>query len=71
MWAINLYCATFVLQVIFNVLVGSLYEDLGEDPRSWTHKIFNLTRKLVWSIHANFPPTLIGLFTALVTKIPH
>jgi hypothetical protein len=32
MWAIMLCCATFVLQLIFNVLVGSLYEDLGKDP---------------------------------------
>lgn len=28
MWVINLFCAAFVLQVIFSVLVGSLYEDL-------------------------------------------
>ena len=28
MWVINLFRATFVLQVIFSVLVGSLYEDL-------------------------------------------
>ena len=28
MWVINLFRAAFVLQVIFSVLVGSLYEDL-------------------------------------------
>jgi hypothetical protein len=31
-----LFYATFVIQVIFNVLVGSLYEDLGDDPGFWT-----------------------------------
>jgi len=40
MWVIIiLFCATFVLQVIFNVLVTIPYEDLGEDPWSWTHFI--------------------------------
>ena len=37
----------FILQVIFNVLVGSLCGDLGKDPRSWTHVDSTLTRKLV------------------------
>ena len=32
-----LFCATFVLKLIFNVLVGSLHEELGEDLGSWTH----------------------------------
>ena len=63
MWTINLFCATFVLQVIFRVLVGSLYEDLGEDLESWTHVNSSSTIKLVW-------PTLIGLFSGAVTS-PH
>ena len=32
MWAIIIFGATFVLQVIFNALVESLNEDLGKDP---------------------------------------
>ena len=42
--------------------VKSLREDLGEDPRSWTHVNSTLIRKLVWFtliiiyIHINFPP---------------
>ena len=41
-------CATFVLYLIFNVLVGSLNEDLGKDLGSWTHVNSTLTRKLDW-----------------------
>ena len=49
MWAIILCHATFVLKLIFNVLVDNLHEDLGECPRSWTtHMNSALTRKLVW-----------------------
>jgi hypothetical protein len=29
------FYATFVLQLIFKLLVGSLEEDLWEDPGSW------------------------------------
>ena len=46
-------CATFVLKLILYVLVKSLHEDFGKDPRSWTHIISTLTRKLV-------RPTLIN-----------
>ena len=52
MWMIILFCATFVLYLIFNVLVTGLHEDLGEDQESWNHIISTLTRKLFW-------PTLI------------
>jgi hypothetical protein len=53
MWVITLLCATFVFVLLnFNVLVKSLREDLGEDPRSCTHVNSTLTTKLVW-------PTLI------------
>ena len=31
------FYATFVLQLIFKLLVGSLEEDLWEDPGSWAH----------------------------------
>jgi hypothetical protein len=30
------------------LFVGSLYEDLREDPGSWTHVNFTLTRNLMW-----------------------
>ena len=43
-WVIILFCATFVLKLIFNVLVGNLHEN----PGSWTHMKSTLTRKLVW-----------------------
>jgi len=40
---------------------------LREDPWSWTHINFTLTRKLVWPtpiiLHANLPCTLVGLFS--------
>jgi hypothetical protein len=52
MLVIILVSATFVLQVIFNVLVGSLYEDLGEDLGSWAHINSTLTRKIIM-VHAN------------------
>ena len=48
MWVIVLYCATFVLQVTSNVLVIIPYEDVGEDPRSWTHVNLTLTTKWVY-----------------------
>ena len=35
--------------ILCKVLVISLYEDLGEDPGSWTHGDSTLSRKLVWS----------------------
>ena len=47
MWIIILFCATCVLQLIFKVLVGSLHEDLQEDPGSWTYVNSTLTEKLV------------------------
>jgi hypothetical protein len=54
---------------MFSVLVKSLYEDLGEDPWSQTHLNSNLTKNIsvvdVNYFHANFPPTLIGLFSVL------
>ena len=37
MWVINLFCAMFVLQLIFNVLDGSLLEDLEKDLDFWNH----------------------------------
>ena len=36
-WVIIPFGATFLLKRSINVLVGSLHEDLGEDPGSWTH----------------------------------
>ena len=44
---IILFCATFVLQLIFSVFVRSLHEDLGEDPEFWAHVISTSTKKLV------------------------
>jgi hypothetical protein len=32
MWVVVLFCATFVLQLQFDVLVGDLHEDLRDDP---------------------------------------
>ena len=40
MWVIYL----FILQVIFNVVLKSIQEDLGEDPGCWTHVDSTLTR---------------------------
>lgn len=50
MWAILLFSTTFVLQLIFLVLVESLHADLWEDLGSWTHVNAALTRKLVWPL---------------------
>ena len=63
MWLFILFHIAFVN---VKVLVGSLQENSKEDPKSWTHIIFTMTRKLVWPT-LNFPPTLIGLFS-VVTK---
>jgi hypothetical protein len=49
MWAIILTYATFILKLIYYVLVRRLEEALGEDPWSWIHNSFTLTTKLVWS----------------------
>ena len=61
------FCAMFVLQLLFDMLVGSLNEDLGEDPMSWTHVNSTLTKKSLWPTliisHAIFPPILGGLFS--------
>lgn len=52
-WSGNIYVyATFVLELLLKVFVGSLQEDLGEDLGSSTQIISTLTRILVW-------PTLI------------
>lgn len=45
MHVIILYYATFVLQLIFSVLVGSIHKGLGEDVGSC-----EFTIKLVWSM---------------------
>ena len=54
---------------MFSVSGGSLREDLGEDPGSWTHIDFTVTRKIslahVDCFHAEFSPVLIGLFSVL------
>ena len=55
MWVNVLFCATVVLKLIFSVLVGSIHEDLGEDPGSHVN-----------CFHVDFPPTLIGLFSLVV-----
>ena len=61
MWAISLFCATFVLQVTFDVLVRSLHEALGNDLESRTQVNSTLTRKFVWSALIIF--TLISTHT--------
>ena len=48
MSVIILFCAMFVLQETFNVLVESLCEDLVEDPGVFNHINFTWTRELVW-----------------------
>ena len=68
MWVIIIFCTTLLLQTIFNVLVESIHEDFRENPRSWTHVNSTLTRKLatptlINSYYANFPLTLIELFS--------
>ena len=48
------------------MLVGSLREDLGEDPGSWVHINSTLTRESMWFmliISMLIPPTHIGLFS--------
>lgn len=40
-----LFHTTFVLRLIFKVSVGSLPEDLGEDPGSLAHIILTMTRQ--------------------------
>ena len=56
------FCVTFVVQLMFNVVVGSLHEDSGEDPGSWTCNSSTVTRKSVWPtliiFHIDVPPTL-------------
>ena len=44
---ITLFCVTFVLKLLFNVLVGSLHKNSREDLGSWTHIKSTLIRKLV------------------------
>ena len=48
LWLTILFYATFVLELTLKVLVGSLQEDLGEDPGSKTDIISTLTRQLDW-----------------------
>ena len=48
MWVNILFCEIVVLQLKFNVLVGNLHADLGEDSGTWTHGNFTSTRKFVW-----------------------
>lgn len=43
---ISLFSTMFVLHIMFSVLVGSLYEDVGEDPGSWTHVNSTLSEEL-------------------------
>lgn len=54
MWLIILFCVSFVLGIILNVLVRSLNEDLGARPQV----LDPLDCKLVWS-------TLIRLFSVV------
>ena len=61
MWAVCLFCATFVLQVTSDVLVGSLHEGLGKDLGFRTQVDSTLTRKLVW--HVVIISTLISTHT--------
>jgi hypothetical protein len=67
-----LWVLIFILKIIFNILVGSLYEDLGEDSESWTHVSSTLTTKLMLThanyFHINFPPTLIGLCSVVINS---
>ena len=55
---------------MFSVLVKSLHKDLGEDPGSRTHFNSTLTKRIsvvdINYFHANFPPTLIGLFISVL-----
>ena len=43
MWVVVLFCATFVVELKFNVLVRRLRGDLGEHLGSWTHVVSTLT----------------------------
>ena len=57
---IILYIATFVLQLIFIVLVGNLHEDIGKDHRFWIHANSTLTRNYSSVAHIKyFHATLI------------
>ena len=49
-------CFNFVFQLVFDVLVGSLREDQGDDTGSWIHVNSTFTRKLVWPTLINFHP---------------
>jgi hypothetical protein len=56
----------FVIELMFNVLIGSPHEGLGKGLRSWTHT--NSTLKEIGVacanyFHAKFLPTLVGLFS--------
>lgn len=55
MWLVILFCTALVLQGRFNVLVKSLYIDLGEDLEFRTHVNPTLTRKLVWPMLMFYP----------------
>lgn len=46
MWVTTIFDATFVLESILKVLVGSLQEALGR-PGVWAHIISTLTKELV------------------------
>ena len=49
MWLIILLCASFALQVIFDVMIRIRYEDSEkEDPETKIHVNSSLTRKLMW-----------------------
>ena len=48
MWVIELIYITFDLESMLKVLVGSLREDLGENPWSWARIIATLSRHIVW-----------------------
>ena len=66
MWVPILFYATFVLELILNVLVGSLQEDLGGRLGILELHYFQPEYKISVP-HINFPLTLLGLFGVLIS----
>lgn len=67
---IGSFCAIFVwLELIFNMLAERLHEDLEGDPRQ-LHLDYKSSVVHVDYFHANFPFTLLGLFSVPSNLVP-
>ena len=72
MWVNIIFCVSFVLYLIFNMLVEGVHKDLGEDPGP-TLNPHNLHLRYKISVahakyfHSNFSPTLVGLIVYLIS----